>query len=97
MSKKEILAKIALNGKKIRLLGATKIGLFGSYARGSGTKKSDIDILVEFSQKTFDNYMNLKFFLEKIFNAKVDLVISDALKPQLKPKILKEVIYAQGI
>lgn len=74
-----------------------KIGLFGSYANGKQNKKSDIDILVEFKKKTFDNYMNLKFFLEKLFKTKIDLIISDALKPQLKASILKEVEYAQGI
>jgi len=44
------------------------IGIFGSFARGEQTLKSDIDILVEFDKegKTFRNYMELKYFLEDL-------------------------------
>jgi len=37
----------------------------------------------------------LKFFLEDLFDCKVDLVIRDDLKHQLKPYILREVEYAK--
>jgi predicted nucleotidyltransferase len=33
-------------------------GLFGSFVRGEETKESDIDILVEFEDPTFRNFMN---------------------------------------
>ena len=60
------------------------------------TAKSDIDVLVEFDKgtKTFDNYMDLKFFLEKMFHRKVDLVIREALKIRIKDQVLSEVEYA---
>lgn len=76
--------------------GIKKIGIFGSFARGEGKEGSDIDILVEFKEgyKTFDNYMDLKFFLEDTFSRDVDLVTLQALKPQLKEYILQAVIYA---
>jgi len=76
--------------------GVEKIGVFGSFARGEGRKGSDVDILVEFKDgyKTFDNYMNLKFFLEDLLSLSIDLVTIKALKPQLKEDILNEVIYA---
>ena len=76
--------------------GVKKIGVFGSFARGEGRKDSDIDVLVEFkdSFETFDNYMELKFFLEDLFGRKVDLVTIEALRPQLKEDILKQVSYA---
>jgi len=81
---------------KIKKFGVKRIGLFGSYAKNQPKEGSDIDILVEFEKgkKTFDNYMDLKFFLEDLFKCKVDLVIADALKPDLKPIILGSVIYA---
>lgn len=77
--------------------GAKRIGFFGSFVRSEQKETSDIDVLVEFEKgaKTFDNYMNLKFFLEEIFGRKVDLVIVDALKPDIKDRILKEVKYAE--
>lgn len=76
--------------------GVKKIGVFGSFARGEGRKDSDIDVLVEFKDgfETFDNYMELKFFLEDLFGRKVDLVTVEALRPQLKEDILKQVSYA---
>jgi len=55
-----------------------------------------IDILVEFKkgEKTFDNYMDLKFYLENLFKHDVDLVIKDALKVKLRSNILRSVKYA---
>ncbi|MDQ7032492.1 MAG: nucleotidyltransferase family protein [Desulfonauticus sp.] len=96
LTSKEILKKISENMKDIKNYGVKKIGLFGSYAKGSPQVKSDVDILVEFEkgEKTFDNYMGLKLFLEDLLNQKVDLVISEAIKPELKPYIMKSVNYA---
>ena len=76
-----------------------KIGIFGSFARGEETEGSDIDVLVDLKDgyETFDNFMDLKYFLEDLFNRKVDLVTIDALRPQLKDDILQEVIYTQKL
>jgi predicted nucleotidyltransferase len=97
MSKEQIFKELLKNQAKIKGFGVNRIGLFGSYAQGSPTKRSDIDFLVEFNQKTFDNYMGLKLFLETRFKKSVDLVIADAIKPRLKTLILKQVKYAKGI
>lgn len=85
--------------EKIRGYGVRRIGLFGSYSRGEQTETSDVDILVEFEddEKTFDNYMDLKFFLEDLFGLKVDLVMEGTIKPDLLPYILGSVKYAAGI
>ena len=74
----------------------SRIGVFGSFARGEDREESDVDVLVEFKPgfKTFDNYMDLKYHLEDLFSRKVDLVTVNALKPQLKDGILQDVIYA---
>ena len=71
-----------------------RIGVFGSYARGNAGPESDVDILVDLKEPTFDNYMDLKFYLEEILDHPVDLVIHDAIKPRLKPIIEQEVVYA---
>jgi predicted nucleotidyltransferase len=39
-----------------------RIGLFGSFARGDEKDTSDVDIMVEFEEPTFDNFMKLSFF-----------------------------------
>jgi len=72
-----------------------EIGIFGSFVRGEETLTSDIDILVDFEQegKTFDNYIELKYFLEELLGIKVDLVMKGALKQELIDIILKETVY----
>jgi predicted nucleotidyltransferase len=73
-----------------------KIGIFGSIVRNKQTKNSDIDILVEFEKghKDFFNYMRLKYYLEELLDRRVDLVIKEAVKAQLRERILDEVVYA---
>ncbi|WP_196799795.1 nucleotidyltransferase family protein [Desulfurobacterium sp.] len=72
-----------------------KIGIFGSFVRNEQTNSSDIDVLVEFEKghKDFFNYMGLKYYLESLFKREVDLVIETAVKPQLRKRILNEVVY----
>jgi predicted nucleotidyltransferase len=92
----QILKMIEANREEIKGFGVRRLGLFGSAARGEATETSDLDFLVELEKKTFDNYMDLKFYLEDLFGCKVDLVMKDALKPRLREPILKETIYALG-
>ena len=94
--KRKVLNMMQEHSGDLKVYGVKKVGLFGSFARSRQNAKSDIDVLVEFERggKTFDNYMNLKFYLEKLFHRKVDLVIKDALKTRIKNKVLSEVIYA---
>lgn len=95
LSKNNILELLSKHTDNLKnRFSVKKIGLFGSYARDEAISKSDIDLLVEFISPTFDNYMDLKFYLEELFGTSVDLVIADALKPRLIPYIVNEVIYA---
>jgi predicted nucleotidyltransferase len=56
------------------------LALFGSVARNQATTDSALDFLVEFREAaTFDGYMDLKFYLEDLFNRKVDLVSPESL------------------
>lgn len=72
----------------------TSIGIFGSFARGEATEISDIDILVEF-RETVDifHFIRLQDRLTSILGRKVDLATPQALKPLIKDKILREVLY----
>jgi uncharacterized protein len=73
--------------------GVQSLALFGSVARDEATEQSDIDFLVEFEgSATFDRYMDLKFFLEDLFNKPVDLVTKRSLKPQISQTVLAEAI-----
>ncbi|NQT52170.1 nucleotidyltransferase family protein [bacterium] len=73
--------------------GVRRLGLFGSCLLGRMRPDSDVDVLVEFDELTFDNYMGLLFFLEGRVGRKVDLVIAESLKPRLRPHIMREVEY----
>jgi hypothetical protein len=93
----EILGVLEANRDTIRGFGVRGIALFGSYARGENNPASDLDFVVEFDRKSFDGYMGLKEFLEDLFGRRVDLVISDAIKPRLRATILGEAIHASGL
>ena len=76
--------------KDIEKFDVVKIGVFGSMARGDYNKDSDVDILVTFNKVTFDNYMDLKFYLEDLFGKKVDLVIHKSIHHLLRERVLRE-------
>ncbi len=69
------------------------LAVFGSVARGEARSKSDVDILVEFSNTPdFDRYMDLKFFLEDLLKRRVDLVTPDVLRPRIRPNVEREAV-----
>ena len=69
------------------------LSLFGSVARGEEGLESDVDLLVGFSKPPgFDGYMSLKFFIEDLLEAKVDLVMETALRPDARPFVDAEAV-----
>ena len=94
MNSKKIIEEIEGRKEEIISKGVKKIALFGSFSKNQAGKKSDIDILVKFNKKTFNNYIELKILLEKIFRRKIDLVIEENLRPKFR-YIIKEAKYAR--
>jgi uncharacterized protein len=94
-----ILKTLNDHAAEIRAMGVAKIGLFGSYARGDARLDSDIDILVVMANPGYSYFdlFGVQEYLEKLFGVKVDLGPEDALKPAIRPHIMSEVIYAEGI
>ncbi|MEK6896231.1 MAG: nucleotidyltransferase family protein [Nanoarchaeota archaeon] len=71
----------------------TRAGIFGSYARGEQTKKSDVDILVELDNDTgLLEFAHIKGLLEKELKRKVDLVEYEGIRKELRKNILSEEI-----
>ena len=93
----EILNALGANEAKIKSFGVRGLSLFGSSVRGEDTSTSDLDFVVEFEQKSFDSYMDLKLFLEELFDRPVDLVLADGIKPRLRATILAEAIHVPGL
>ena len=77
-----------------------KAHLFGSYARGEASRKSDVDILVEldWSQKIGLLYVQMQMDLEDLLHRKVDFVSEDGVSPLIRPLIEadKILIYERG-
>jgi predicted nucleotidyltransferase len=96
-SKDEILSLIRNHKSELAGYGIRGIGLFGSYLRNEQTDFSDIDILIDFEpeKESFDNYMAVYDFLERLFaGKKVEVLTKNGLSPYIGPKILTEVVYA---
>lgn len=70
----------------------SKIGLFGSYAKNRASSGSDIDIIVSMPSG-FDNYYDLKEYLEANLKQKVDLGLEKNLRELIRERINEEVIY----
>ena len=94
LNKRTILRLLKQNAEGIKSFSVKRIGLFGSFNKEIQKRGSDIDFLVVFENPTFDNYMGLRFFLEKLFHRKIDLVTEKNLKPALK-YITQEAVYAE--
>ena len=96
-NREEILRIVQQNKTSLKKYGVRSLGVFGSFARNEGGPSSDVDVLVEMEKKTFRGYMGLKLFLEELFGRKVDLVLTESIKPRLRETILSETVYAAGL
>jgi hypothetical protein len=76
---RRILKTLQNHQALLRKYSVERIGLFGSYANGSPTRKSDIDFLVEFEHATYDNFLGLIRELEKLFGRKVEVLTPDGV------------------
>ncbi len=78
-----------------------KAYLFGSFARGQADNSSDIDILVDldYSQRIGLGFVQMQLDLERMLNAKVDLVSSNGLSQYIKTHVdnEKQLIYARPV
>ena len=75
----------------------SKIGLFGSFARGEQRSDSDIDILIEIendTQNIYDLKWELREYLQKKLNRNVDVCSEKHIKSFAKEMVLRDAIYA---
>jgi hypothetical protein len=94
MRRDEAVKLLAEHRQDLSRFGVKSLALFGSVVRDEARPDSDVDVLVEFEgAATFDRYMGLRFFLQDLLGAPVDLVTRKALKPRLKPYVEREAQY----
>lgn len=91
LTKEEIVKKLGKNKAEIKSFGVKKLTLFGSYARNTATKKSDIDFLVEYEKGRglVDDALGLLEFLRQLFKREIDLVKPALIRKELKESILR--------
>ena len=90
MQLEEIKAKITPILLKHQIKRA---GIFGSMTTGKFTRKSDVDILVEFNGNIGWQFLTLADELEQLLGLKVDLVSRKGVKPRYFEHIQKDLIY----
>lgn len=96
-TKAQLFSLLRQHQQELQQFGVRRCGVFGSFVRDTAIhEQSDVDILVAFEpeQKTFDNFIQLSFFLEDLFERSVDLITIESLSPYVGPRILDEVEYA---
>lgn len=81
---------------ELRNRGVQSLAVFGSVGRGYYSQDSDLDLLVDFSRPVgLFEFIRLKQYLESITQRRVDLVTPDALRPEMKDRILKEAVHVR--
>lgn len=91
MTKADIKRIIREHNEILDKYKVKSIGLFGSYIRNEQRQNSDIDLLVEFEESTYDNFINLIFALEDLLKKEVTVVTQKGMSPYILPYVLKEV------
>ncbi len=95
MGREEILRLLSEHRAELEGLGVRSLDLFGSLARGDARPNSDVDLLVGFAQPVgLFHFFRVQRRLEAILGRRVDLVMKDAIKRQLRTRILAEAVSA---
>ena len=75
--------------------GISRIGIFGSVARGEQQEGSDVDVYVDLSSPDLFSLVHIKDELQQLFGCPVDVVrLRDNMNELLKRSIIEEGIYA---
>ena len=92
-TKNEFLHVLSENREALKSYGVNRLGIFGSFCKETNPEESDVDLLVDFepNRKSFNNFMDLNFFLEDLFGRKVEMVTPQSLSKFIGPHILNEV------
>jgi hypothetical protein len=95
MRRDEALRRLAEHREELAAMGAGSLSLFGSVARDDARPDSDVDILIELNRPMglFD-LGRIQVRLEEILGCRVDLAMSDTMRPRLRARVLEEAVRA---
>lgn len=98
LTKEEIKKVLVTNNDVLRKFKVNRLGLFGSYVKGSAKTNSDVDLLIDFTEVIdLFEYVHLQQEIQKMLNKKVDLAMPETLKPRIKKSILQEVEWIEKL
>ena len=94
MTQSELVTKLAnVKNELKQKFGIEEIALFGSYARDEANEESDVDIaIMKVDNKDYFNRIQAKYYLEKLFQKKVDIGYFDSMRPIIQKYIRKDLI-----
>ena len=76
-----------------RRTGVRPVALFGSVARDEATVDSDVDVLVEYTgPETWEGYCRAVDYLEVLFDARVEIMSWDTLRPRARPYVARDLL-----
>jgi predicted nucleotidyltransferase len=97
MNRQDIIARLRENEAALRKRGVRHAALFGSCARGEERPDSDVDIMIEVDPSArigMYEYVAIKDYIAGLFDARVDVVRRDRLRPCVRPAATGDAIYA---
>jgi len=81
VTKTRIINKLRKQLPQLRAkYGVEKMALYGSFAKGTARKRSDVDILVQLTRPLGLEFVQLAYELEESLGRKVDLATFDAFQ-----------------
>lgn len=97
-TREQIAKSLQENREYLRTeFGVERIGLFGSYSKGTAHTSSDIDLVIEFSRPIGFRFVTLAEYLEKLLDTPVDILTPEGVSgirvPQVATEIQESVTY----
>ena len=97
MSKDEIIAKLNAEAVRLRARGILHVSLFGSYARGTHSGGSDVDLAIEVdpaAELSGYDIVGLECELAGLLGSKVDIIVRPVRRQSLNDEIEKDGVRA---
>ena len=95
MTRDEMIRTLSAHRDELASFAVRRIAIFGSIARGEERGDSDADVLVEFSAPVgLFEFVRLQRYLQQLLGRTVDLATPEALRPEMRARILQEAVYA---